>query len=180
MNNYNKLKHIAEKSFTYLTELEKNEYIRKYNHIHSDIIDLLKNTEAVLNVTREGDCKLFTVKILNAIIKKASIYISNHNVLVTSLWLKIEDGTEQSFVYNLACENDMTKYNSGGIYFYNILKTINVTQWKSLIGKAIRVKQNEDDMIVSIGHIIEDKWFNPGEVFSVYEPIIKEEEKKNE
>lgn len=180
MNNYNKLKHIAEKSLAYLTELERNVYIKRYSHIHSDIIDLLKNTEAVLAAAKEDDYELFPAKIMNAIITEAPIYISDHDTLVAGLWLKVEDGTEQSFGYNLACENDTAKYNPGGIYFYNILKTVGVTDWKLLIGKSVRVKQNEDDMIVSIGHIIEDKWFNPGEVFSVYEPIIKEEEKKNE
>ena len=44
-----------------------------------------------------------------------------------------------------------------------IIETVGEEEWEDLPGKYIRVKTNTDDKIVAIGHITEEKWYNPEE-----------------
>jgi len=53
------------------------------------------------------------------------------------------------------------KYKHYGVsYIQRILKTVGVNSWENLKGKYVRVKV-VDGLANAIGHITEDKWFDP-------------------
>ena len=49
----------------------------------------------------------------------------------------------------------------GGEYIYRILKTVGVSSWDELAGKPIRIRM-EGELIVAIGHFLEERWFELG------------------
>ena len=48
----------------------------------------------------------------------------------------------------------------GIVYLERLLEAVGVSCWKDLKGKHVRV-QSRDGLLVAIGHIIDDRWFNP-------------------
>lgn len=55
-------------------------------------------------------------------------------------------------------------FSLGGEYtdyvLKGIIKAVGVDNWEDLVGKNVRIKK-QDGMIIEIGHILEEKWFNP-------------------
>ena len=49
-----------------------------------------------------------------------------------------------------------------------IMDVVGVAKWEDIKGHYVRVKQ-EDRLVVGIGNIIEDKWFEPREFFKEVE-----------
>lgn len=49
-------------------------------------------------------------------------------------------------------------------FVQNILDTLNVDSWEQLPGTNMRIRMTKSSpKIISIGHIIKDRWFNPEE-----------------
>lgn len=90
----------------------------------------------------------------NAIIRNAFLGIEDHGI--TTAILQCDSGVwSQGFgFHNL-------NFPAYGIkYIERILNTVGVTSWAELEDKPIRVKATRTQ-IHAIGHIIEDKWFEP-------------------
>lgn len=95
--------------------------------------------------------------IRNATITKLSLGPEDHGILTCYLGLDYGDGMHQSFGgYNIR--------TNAGWWIENLLETFGINEWNKLMGKNIRVRLDDDTLngrIIEIGHIINDKWFNP-------------------
>lgn len=104
----------------------------------------------------------------NATIENVDLFIEDHGTLTAYLYLDY-GGSGQGFGgYALYLPSHYThsknNKNYAGHFLYKILKIVGVSSWKDLKGKSIRVMADYEK-IHAIGHIIEDKWFNPTEDF---------------
>lgn len=65
--------------------------------------------------------------------------------------------------------------NVMGHWMYRIMQVAGVNNWEDLPGKIVQIKLNDDinPIIVAIGHILKDDWFNPKEEF---QKLIKDTE----
>src|SRR5262245_13714484 len=90
----------------------------------------------------------------NAKIESASIQIEDHGILTCMLFLKILGGSQGFGGYN----------NNSNLSWYlkRLFVVLDVQSFEDLAGKYVRV-QSKDGLLVAIGHIVEDRWFNPGE-----------------
>ena len=102
-------------------------------------------------------------EIKNAIIRKAEIQISDHGFLTIWLMLDYSKNSTQGFGgYSLLGQD----FDTGGFWIKKILEIADVMDWSKLAGKCVRVKGGGFGKdIQAIGHITEDKWFNPKEEF---------------
>ena len=94
------------------------------------------------------------IEIKNAIIKKTFLGIEDHGVFTAIISLNY-GGSEQGFG-----QHDLTYKAYGITYLRKILETVGVDSWEELVGKPIRSKC-EHTKVHAIGHLIEDKWFEP-------------------
>jgi len=78
----------------------------------------------------------------------------DHGILTFFITLDYGDGGHQSFGGYSLGKAYTTKVIEG------ILKVVGVDRWEKLKGQHIRVKA-EHTKVHEIGHILEDKWFNP-------------------
>ena len=97
----------------------------------------------------------------NAIITGASFDMERG----LSAWIHLDyGGSGQSFGgYCLYMKNDTSK-NYAGHFIYRVLKIADVNDWSDLKGKSVRVK-SDNSKIISIGHILNDDWFDPTKEF---------------
>lgn len=107
--------------------------------------------------------------IKNAIIKSVEITNGDHGQL--SAWLYLDyGGSGQGFGgYSLFSvyqhEKGNVSANYCGLFINSCLVIAGVEKWSELAGKTIRVKGVDFGSIEAIGHITEDKWFNPSQEF---------------
>ena len=95
-----------------------------------------------------------------------------------SCWIYIDyNGEGQGFggytLDNIPETNSSMRQQTefGMAYIMEILKVVGVSTWEELPGKFIRVKKKDYlEPIISIGHIIEDKWFTPSKLTQHYYP----------
>lgn len=102
----------------------------------------------------------------NAQITDVSLGIDDHCCLTFSIALK-GSGRGASFGgYNLAFFNGTTfKGSEKGLEaLARIMDVVGVSKWEDIKGHYVRVKQ-EDRLVIGIGNIIKDKWFEPREFF---------------
>jgi hypothetical protein len=102
----------------------------------------------------------------NAQITDVSLEINDHCCLTFSITLK-GSGWGASFGgYNLAFFNGTSFEGSekGLEALTRIMDVVGVAKWEDIKGHYVRVKQ-EDRLVVGIGNVIEDKWFEPREFF---------------
>lgn len=102
----------------------------------------------------------------NAQITDVSLEINEHCCLTFSITLK-GSGWGASFGgYNLAFFNGTSfKGSEKGLEaLARVMYVVGVSKWEDIKGRYVRVKQ-EDRLVVGIGNIIEDKWFEPREFF---------------
>ena len=113
--------------------------------------------------------------ICNAIIDEASITIERGFILTANLSLNYGDSSFQGFggyslggVGDAKCA-DHTGPNYAGEFIAKCMDIAGVEDWSQMKGKPIRVKKEHDfgSLIISIGHIIKDKWFDPKECFEI-------------
>ena len=100
----------------------------------------------------------------NAIIRGATLTITDHGYLAACVDLDYGDGTRQGFGgYTLFNPAKPEGRNFCGWYLLRVLEIADVIEWGKLPGKAVRVrkKSGEFDAIEAIGHIIKDDWFYP-------------------
>ncbi len=101
----------------------------------------------------------------NAIIESVSIDCGDHGVLSAHLTLNY-GGTGQVFggycLYSPHRSGDPGNY--AGLFFWRVLEVVGVTEWSRLKGQTVRVKAS-GSKVEAIGHIVNDKWFNPSEEF---------------
>ena len=105
----------------------------------------------------------------NAKITDVSLGIGDHCCLTFSIALKGLGWGASFGGYNLAFFNGTTFKGSessekGLEALTRIMDVVGVSKWEDIKGHYVRVKQ-EDRLVVGIGNIIEDKWFEPREFF---------------
>lgn len=106
----------------------------------------------------------------NAQITDVSLEINDHCCLTFSITLK-GSGWGASFGgYNLAFFNGTSfKGSEKGLEaLIRIMDVVGVAKWEDIKGHYVRVKQ-QNRLVVGIGNIIEDKWFEPREFFKEIE-----------
>ena len=104
-------------------------------------------------------------EVINAQIKSTMLGFEDHGIFTA--YLSIEwPGAGCGFGgYSLGKDVPAGASGYGSAYIQRILKTVGVEKWEDLKGKYIRVEsQGLGGGIVRIGHIIEDKWFDPKEL----------------
>ena len=105
----------------------------------------------------------------NAIIDGAVITKADHGTLSAWIYLDYGDSGHQGFGgYSLYLPKDFKHFTNrgdfAGHWIFRVMEIAGVDDWKSVVGKAIRVRGDEKS-IHSIGHITKDDWFCPSEDF---------------
>lgn len=105
----------------------------------------------------------------NAKITDVSLGINGHCCLTFSIVLKGSGWGTCFGGYNLAFFNGTTFKGSessekGLEALKRIMDVVGVAKWEDIKGHYVRVKQ-QDRLVVGIGNIIENKWFEPREFF---------------
>ena len=90
------------------------------------------------------------------------------NALIQSTMLGFEDYGLLTFFLNTIHEEGSQRFGGWSLtgpacptFIQGILKTIGVRKWEDLPGKYCRV-DGDYSKILRIGHITEDRWFEPG------------------
>ena len=99
-----------------------------------------------------------------------SLEINDHCCLTFSITLKGSGWGANFGGYNLAFFNGTSFEGSekGLEALTRIMDVVGVAKWEDIKGHYVRVKQ-EDRLVVGIGNIIKDKWFEPREFFKEIE-----------
>lgn len=102
----------------------------------------------------------------NAKITDVSLEIGDHCCLTFSIALKGLGWGASFGGYNLTFFNGTSFEGSekGLEALTRIIDVVGVSKWEDIKGHYVRVKQ-EDRLVVGIGNIIEDKWFESREFF---------------
>jgi hypothetical protein len=103
----------------------------------------------------------------NARIERTSLGWEDHGILTCSLQLKLPNGG-QSFG-GWALDDAPLKPGTGRVptafglaYITRLMEAVGVSCWEKLCGTHVRIARAElNGRIVAIGHIIEDRWFDP-------------------
>ena len=94
----------------------------------------------------------------NAQIESTMLGYEDHGILTCFLMLK-QKGSGQGFGgYRLDAPEGYSIYTD--FWIKRILEVVGVEKWEDLKGKYVQVK-GEHYGIEAIGHITDDKWFNP-------------------
>jgi hypothetical protein len=108
--------------------------------------------------------------IMNAVIESAKISNDDHGLLSAWLFLKLEGGSQGFGGYALylpkSFKHSPNQKNYAGHFIWRCMEVSGVSEWSELSGKTIRVKKETNlGPITSIGHIINEDWFDPAEEF---------------
>lgn len=106
-------------------------------------------------------------EIKNAIITSATITSEDHGCL--SAWIHLDYGSCcQGFGgYALYVPKSNPHWNlntCAGHFIWRVMEIAGVGEWKSLVGKTIRVKADQCG-VEAIGHIVKEDWFCPRDDF---------------
>lgn len=96
--------------------------------------------------------------------------MSIRNVKITGAFLGEEDHGIPTYMISTYCEGlnqgfggyDLRHYRIDMVF--EIMKTVGVRNWDDLIGKYIRVDE-QNGLLKGIGHITEDTWYYPNGKF---------------
>lgn len=103
-------------------------------------------------------------EIRNAIVSSASIDTGDRGLLTA--WLQLDyGGCGQGFGgYTLylpkSYKNFTEKGDFAGHFIFRSMEVAGVVEWSKITGKTVRVKI-ENGLVVAIGHIVKEDWFNP-------------------
>jgi hypothetical protein len=108
-------------------------------------------------------------EIKNAIITSARIDMGDRDLLTTWLMLDYGGGSGQGFGgYTLylpkSYQHHTIKGDFAGHFIFRSMQIAGVEKWEDMKGKSIRTKIS-GGLIIAIGHIVKDDWFNPSEDF---------------
>jgi hypothetical protein len=96
--------------------------------------------------------------IKNARIVSAFLGFEGHGILTVNLQLDLGGSVQQGFGgYRL----DGGQINACAIFIRNVLHVLDCEHWGEIVGKPLRIKGGDTSPIEAIGHIIDDKWFDP-------------------
>lgn len=114
-------------------------------------------------------------EIRNATIKSTTLGPRAADGRCFSLWIHLEwKGGGQGFGgFSLDSWNEAANRRTGGAwgmeFVAQVLEAVGVESWEELIGKHVRI-EHEHSKIHAIGHIIDEKWFNPEKDFKFLLP----------
>lgn len=117
------------------------------------------------------------IEIVNAKITSTNLGFEDHAIF--TFWLSLDYGNGGQGFGGYALDEwvkeKKKRIDSRGIgleLIRAILETVGVEKWEDIKGQYIRVKRESiwNGKIISIGHLIEDKWFEPKEWFKQYFP----------
>ena len=119
------------------------------------------------------------MEIKNAVIESVSLSNDDHGCL--SAWLHLNyGGSGQGFGGHALYLPKSFKHHGGpnyaGHFIFRCLEIAGVGEWSRLPGKTVRAKADHGK-VYSIGHIIEDDWFEPD---SDFEEMAEAYEKKTD
>lgn len=114
----------------------------------------------------------------NALIERTSLGYEDHGCLTFWLSLKFEN-FGQGFG-GFALDAKPLDRNAGeqrgphaiaGAFIAAILKAVGVERWEDVRGKHVRVRRERDQWgpIIAIGHIVDDRWFEPRSIIAQFE-----------
>lgn len=111
----------------------------------------------------------------NAIITSASITSADHGLLTAWIFLDY-GGAGQGFggyALYLPPSFDHHELKSvAGHFIWRVMEVADVTSWKDLPGKTVRVRASHDG-VEAVGHIVKDDWFCPDEDFKREQPSFR-------
>lgn len=104
--------------------------------------------------------------IQNATIEEVSLSSADHGLLSSFVHLDYGDGGHQGFggyaLYNPRYKDSQGNY--AGHWIWRVMEVAGVTDWNKLKGRNVRAVI-ENGVVVSIGHITKDIWFNVKQEF---------------
>jgi hypothetical protein len=117
------------------------------------------------------------MKEFNAKIIEAEIELEDHGLLIWHLTLEWDYvqgfGMQMMDTFDKK-EKRRVGHKWGSECLLRIMEVLGVEKWSQVQGKYVRGRQNEEGELVAIGHIVEDRWFNPKERWKEF---VKEDEK---
>lgn len=115
---------------------------------------------------------------VSARIDSTMLGYEDHGILTTFLMLDYGGSVQGFGGYSLG--NTKSDSVACSYQIRRILETVGVDKWEELIDKNIRVRRSRsfNGKILEIGHLLEDKWYNPELEFE--KKLHKEKEEKNE
>ena len=108
----------------------------------------------------------------NAVIGETFLGYEDHGIFTAYIQLR-GSGWVQSFGgYSLDTYDEEEKKRVStafaGDWITSVLNTLKVPSWEKVRGQAVRMR-SDGQKIVSIGHLIDDKWFDPTELLEKYQ-----------
>lgn len=101
-------------------------------------------------------------EIVNAQIKRTMLGFEDHGIFTAFLFVEWPGSGCGFGGYHLGKDVPDESKGYGAAFIQRILRTVGVEKWEELQGKYIRVEsEGLGGGIRRIGHIIEDKWFDP-------------------
>ncbi len=109
---------------------------------------------------------------VNARIKSVSLFIEDHGCLTAFLNLEFGASSQGFGGYNLGAKGE----NFCAAFIRGILDTLKIDAWERLPGTVIRVRHDNGPSmsrtIQSIGHAINDDWFNASDAMMALEKKV--------
>lgn len=103
------------------------------------------------------------MEICNAVVKSVSLSNADHGCL--SAWVHLDyGGSGQGFGGHALYVKGNAMPNYTGAFIDEVLRIAGVSEWDRVPGKTLRVEIT-NGLVSGIGHIINDDWFRPGEMF---------------
>lgn len=115
-------------------------------------------------------------EIKNAIISNASIDTGDRGLLTA--WIQLDyGGDSQGFGgFALYLPKSFTHFTEkgdfAGHFIFRAMQIAEVTDWSKMKGKTVRAKI-ENGLVVAIGHIVKEDWFNASEDFKKMSSLTK-------
>lgn len=97
-------------------------------------------------------------EIQNAKINSTHLGLEDHGIFTAFVYLR-GDGWGQGFG-----GYDLRRGKLAFLFLDGVNQAVGVSRWEDLANTGCRVKR-EEGLIVAIGHIIDNRWFEPREVF---------------
>lgn len=109
-----------------------------------------------------------SAEIENGLIDSAFLGWEDHGCFACSIGIEFGCVHQAFGVYQLGNRTGGDDY--GITFLAKLMNAVGVNEWSKLKGTHVRVKRDKHgDLIRAIGHIIEDKWFEPREFAKGYE-----------